>query len=153
MAINKSSEHSLDNIMMTNQLPPNATLPAIYSLLATSHRHGARNRCLYRLRLVASYKDIVGMCLGDVLSGDGRIHESMTLCSGSSLQVCAEMSADLLDYLQHRFQRKDLRNIVFMYGSDHLFTTQKSPKFSPGWLAQLFSHLDRYIRGYFKSFE
>lgn len=135
--------------MMTNSLPhPDASMPAILNFLASSHRYGMRNRCLYRLRLVMRYRDLADLRLGDVLNKDGSIVDTIH-GDGWTLRVDAALARDLLAYAKQRCARSDLKNIVFVIGHEHLFRTQKSPCFSPGWLAQLFTHLDRATWAHF----
>jgi hypothetical protein len=151
--INKSSKRLFLNIMMTNKLPHHAaTLPGICDYLATSHRYGIRNRCLYRLRLVLPYKDITNLRIGSVLNRDGTIVDEIH-GDGWTLTVDDDLADDLLNYIRERYQRYDLANYIFIRGHDHLFRTQKSSSFSHGWLAQLYTHLDRSIRRYFTSLE
>jgi integrase len=138
---------------MTNPLPHNAaTLPAILDYLAASHRYGIRNKCLYRLRLVLPYKDITDLRVGNIFRRDGSIVSDI-VGDGWTLPVDRDLAVDLLNYIRERYQRYDLVNLVFIRGSDYLFSTQKSSSFSPGWLAQLYTHLDRSIRHYFSSLE
>jgi hypothetical protein len=149
LGINTSSKRTLLTIMMTNQLPhPDATIPAILDFLATSHRYGLRNRCLYRLRLVLPYRDITELRLGDILTRQGTIVDTIH-GEGWSLRVDAGLARDLLSYARERCGRYDLTNIFYLRGSERLFTTQKSPSFSPGWLAQLYTHLDRSLQAHF----
>jgi hypothetical protein len=137
--------------MMTNPLPhPNASLPAILDFLATSHRYGMRNRCLYQLRLVLPYKEISMLRLGDILTRRGAIVDEIHGDSWS-LRVDAGHARDLLSYTRERYGRFDLANLIYIRGADYLFSTQKSASFSPGWLAQLYSHLDRSLQEYFKN--
>jgi hypothetical protein len=120
-------------------------MPAILDYLATSHRYGKRNRCLYRLRPVLRYRDITELRLGDVLNVDGTIVEEI---HGDcwTLHVDRELASDLLAYVRERYGRYDLTNYVYIRGADYLFRTQKSVRFSPNWLAQLFTHLDRFLK-------
>lgn len=139
--------------MMLNPLPhPDATIPAILDFLATAHRYGTRNRCLYRLRLIATYKDITAMRMGDVLTRSGGVQDAVTLASGAVLAIDAELAADLLAYIRERYGY-DLVNLMFIKGHEPLFSTQKSPRFSPGWLGQLYTHLDRSVRAHYTSLQ
>ena len=139
--------------MMTNPPPHrDATLPAILDYLATSHRYGIRNKCLYRLRLVLPYKDITDLRVGNILRRDGYIVSDIE-GDGWALPVDDALADDLLAYIRERYQCYDLLNLVFIRGSDYLFSTQTSASFSPGWLAQLYTHLDRSIRYHFSSLE
>lgn len=136
--------------MMTNSLPhPDATMPVVLDFLTTSHRYGIRNRCLYRLRLVLPYKDITNLRVGNILNSDGSIVDTI-YGDGWTLTVDSDLAEDLLNYTRERLRRYDLANLNYIRGHEHLFITQKSPSFSPSWLAQLYTHLDRAIRGYFK---
>ena len=131
---------------MTNPLPhPRASMPAIMDFLATSHRYGTRNRCLYRLRPLLRYRDITKLRLGDVLNLDGTIVDEIhghcwTLC------VDSDLADDLLAYARERYRRYDLTNYVYIRGADFLFRTQRSTSLSPNWLAQLYTHLDRSVK-------
>ncbi len=139
--------------MMTNSLPhPDATMPVVLDFLTTSHRYGIRNRCLYRLRLVLPYKDITNLRVGNILNSDGSIVDTI-YGDGWTLTVDSDLAEDLLNYTRERLRRYDLANLNYIRGHEHLFITQKSPSFSPSWLAQLYTHLDRAIRGYFFSLE
>jgi hypothetical protein len=98
---------------MTNPLPhPDATIPAILDFLATSHRHGLRNRCLYRLRLVLPYRDITKLRLGDILTRQGTIVDEIH-GEDWSLRVDAGLARDLLSYARERCGRYDLTNIFY----------------------------------------
>jgi len=139
--------------MMTKPFPHHAaTLLAILGFLGTSHRYGIRNRCLYRLRLVLPYKDITALRLGSILSRDGSIVSHIE-GDGWSRPLDKDLADDLLNYIRERYQRYDLVNYIFIRGHDYLFRTQKSSSFSPGWLAQLYTHLDRAILAHFISLE
>ena len=96
------------------------------------------------------YRDIAKLRLGDILTKDGSIVDTI---HGDSwvLRVDAALASDLLDYARERCARNDLSNIIFIRGSEHLFATQKSACFSPGLLAQLYTHLDRATRQHFSS--
>lgn len=139
--------------MMTNPLPhPDATMPAVLDFLTTSHRYGLRNRCLYRLRLVLPYKDITDLRVGNILNKNGSVVSHIE-GNGWSLPVDDDLAEDLLNYTRERLGRYNLANLIYIVGHQHLFITQKSSSFSPGWLAQLYTHLDRAIRAYFISLQ
>ncbi len=134
---------------MYSSLPhPNATMPVVLDFLTTSHRYGIRNRCLYRLRLVLPYKDITDLRVGNILNRDGSIVDTI-YGDVWTLAVDDELAEDLLAYARERYGRYDLTNYIYIKGNDYLFRTQKSASFSPGWLAQLYTHLDRSIQRHF----
>jgi hypothetical protein len=94
------------------------------------------------------YEDIADLRLGDVLNKDGSIVDTIHGDSWT-LRVDAALASDLFAYARQRCARSDLKNIIFIIGHEHLFRTQKSTCFSPGWLAQLYTHLDRATREHF----
>lgn len=127
---------------MMRKPPKRDALQGILETLKVSHRYGLRNACLYRLRPLLPYKNIVQLRVGDVLDSSGAVLD--VIHSGDwTLEVGSRLASDLTAYLEARYRRQDFTNFIFLRGSDYLFSTQKSSSFSTGWLAQLYTHLDR----------
>jgi integrase/recombinase XerD len=124
-------------------------LKRLMAYIATE-RHAVRNRALVLMTYYSGMRvgEVAALSVSDVLGADGKIKDEIRLAAkqtkgnkGRVVVIPAKLKVEILKYLESRFIKTDLMNLLPAQTRLHLFYTQKRTGFSANTLTQYFHKL------------